>query len=145
MNLTDKEAQRFRTAVNHVLEEVPKFVILEDRELPLNNRKYTYSYTQYPNELYVTLYCKGVPAYYLSVEDSGDKYKLSGWSYYKEKPMTETLFTIYVDKGYPQVSDSDLVAIIKSISSKELFVNLYTVLLLIEQTNDLLVWEKSEN
>lgn len=145
MNLTDKEAQRFRTAVNHVLEEVPKFVILEDRELPLNNRKYTYSYTQYPNELYVTLYCKGVPAYYFSVEDSGDKYKLSGWSYYKEKPMTETLFTIYVDKGYPQVSDSDLVAIIKSISSKELFVNLYTVLLLIEQTNDLLVWEKSEN
>lgn len=145
MNLTDKEAQRFRTAVTHVLEEVPKFVILEDRELPLNNRKYTYSYTQYPNELYVTLYCKGVPAYYFSVEDSGDKYKLSGWSYYKEKPMTETLFTIYVDKGYPQVSDSDLVAIIKSISSKELFVNLYTVLLLIEQTNDLLVWEKSEN
>lgn len=145
MNLTDKEAQRFRTAVNHVLEEVPKFVILEDRVLPLNNRKYTYSYTQYPNELYVTLYCKGVPAYYFSVEDSGDKYKLSGWSYYKEKPMTETLFTIYVDKGYPQVSDSDLVAIIKSISSKELFVNLYTVLLLIEQTNDLLVWEKSEN
>lgn len=145
MNLTDKEEQRFRTAVNHVLEEVPKFVILEDRELPLNNRKYTYSYTQYPNELYVTLYCKGVPAYYFSVEDSGDKYKLSGWSYYKEKPMTETLFTIYVDKGYPQVSDSDLVAIIKSISSKELFVNLYTVLLLIEQTNDLLVWEKSEN
>jgi hypothetical protein len=145
MNLTDKEAQRFRTAVNHVLEEVPKFVILEDRELPLNNRKYTYSYTQYPNELYVTLYCKGVPAYYFSVEDSGDRYKLSGWSYYKEKPMTETLFTIYVDKGYPQVSDSDLVAIIKSISSKERFVNLYTVLLLIEQTNDLLVWEKSEN
>lgn len=91
------------------------------------------------------MYCKGVPAYYFSVEDSGDKYKLSGWSYYKEKPMTETLFTIYVDKGYPQVSDSDLVAIIKSISSKELFVNLYTVLLLIEQTNDLLVWEKSEN
>lgn len=145
MNLTDKEAQRFRTAVNHVLEEVPKFVILEDRELPLNNRKYTYSYTQYPNELYVTLYCKGVPAYYFSVEDSGDRYKLSGWSYYKEKPMTEALFTIYVDKGYPQVSDSDLVAIIKSISSKERFVNLYTVLLLIEQTNDLLVWEKSEN
>ena len=145
MNLTDKEAQRFRTAVNHVLEEVPKFVILEDRELPLNNRKYTYSYTQYPNELYVTLYCKGVPAYYFSVEDSGDRYKLSGWSYYKEKPMTETLFTIYVDKGYPQVSDSDLVAIIKSISSKERFVNLYTVLLLIEQTNDLLAWEKSEN
>lgn len=145
MNLTDKEEQRFRTAVNHVLEEVPKFVIIEDRELPLNNRKYTYSYTQYPNELYVTLYCKGVPAYYFSVEDSGDRYKLSGWSYYKEKPMTETLFTIYVDKGYPQVSDSDLVAIIKSISSKERFVNLYTVLLLIEQTNDLLVWEKSEN
>lgn len=145
MNLTDKEAQRFRTAVNHILEEVPKFVILEDKELPLNNRKYIYSYNQYPNELYVTLYCKGVPAYYFSVEDSGDRYKLSGWSYYKEKPMTETLFTIYVDKGYPQVSDSDLVAIIKSISSKERFVNLYTVLLLIEQTNDLLVWEKSEN
>lgn len=43
MNLTDKEAQRFRTAVNHILEEVPKFVIFEDKELPLNNRKYTYS------------------------------------------------------------------------------------------------------
>lgn len=145
MNLTDKEAQRFRAAVNGLLEELPKLVPHEDKELPLNNRKYTYSYTQYPNELYVTLYCKGVPAYYFSVEDSGDRYKLSGWSYYKEKPMTETLFTIYVDKGYPQVSDSDLVAIIKSISSKERFVNLYTVLLLIEQTNDLLVWEKSEN
>lgn len=145
MNLTDKEEQRFRAAVNHILEEVPKFVSYEDRELPLNNRKYTYSYTQFPNELYVTVYCKGVPAYYFSVEESGGRYKLNGWSYYKEKPMTETLFTIYVDKGYPQVSDSDLVAIIKSISSKELFVNLYTVLLLIEQTNDLLVWEKSEN
>lgn len=141
MNLTDKEAQRFRTAVNHVLEEVPKFVILEDRELPLNNRKYTYSYTQYPNELYVTLYCKGVPAYYFSVEDSGDKYKLSGWSYYKEKPMTETLFTIYVDKGYPQVSDSDLVAIIDSISSKERFINLYTALCLVSQNNTFLEWK----
>ena len=141
MNLTDKEAQRFRTAVNHVLEEVPKFVILEDRELPLNNRNYTYSYTQYPNELYVTLYCKGVPAYYFSVEDSGDKYKLSGWSYYKEKPMTETLFTIYVDKGYPQVSDSDLVAIIDSISSKERFINLYTALCLVSQNNTFLEWK----
>lgn len=145
MNLTEKEVNRFRAAVNHILEELPKFVPYEDKECSLNNRKYTYSYNQYPNELYVTLYCKGVPAYYFSVEDSGDRYKLSGWSYYKEKPMTETLFTIYVDKGYPQVSDSDLVAIIKSISSKERFVNLYTVLLLIEQTNDLLVWEKSEN
>ena len=145
MNLTDKEAQRFRAAVNYILEEVPKFVSYEDRELPLNNRKYTYSYTQFPNELYVTVYCKGVPAYYFSVEESGGRYKLNGWSYYKEKPMLETLFTVYVGKGHPQISDSDLVAILKSISSKERFVNLYTVLLLIEQTNTFLEWEKSEN
>lgn len=145
MNLTDKEEQRFRAAVNHILEEVPKFVSYEDRELPLNNRKYTYSYTQFPNELYVTVYCKGVPAYYFSVEESGGRYKLNGRSYYSEKPMLETLFTVYVGKGHPQISDSDLVAILKSISSKERFVNLYTVLLLIEQTNTFLEWEKSEN
>lgn len=145
MSLTDKEEQRFRAAVNHILEEVPKFVSYEDRELPLNNRKYTYSYTQFPNELYVTVYCKGVPAYYFSVEESGGRYKLNGWSYYSEKPMLETLFTVYVGKGHPQISDSDLVAILKSISSKERFVNLYTVLLLIEQTNTFLEWEKSEN
>lgn len=145
MNLTDKEVQRFRAAVNHILEEVPKFVILEDKELPLNNRKYTYFYNQYPNELYVTVYCKGVPAYYFSVEESGDRYKLSGWSYYNENPMLEQSFTFYVGKGYPQISDSDLVAILKYISSKERFVNLYTVLLLIEQTNYFLEWEKSEN
>lgn len=59
--------------------------------------------------------------------------------------MIEQSFTFYVGKGYPQVSDSDLVAILKSISSKERFVNLYTVLLLIEQTNYFLEWEKSEN
>lgn len=145
MNLTDKEAQRFRAAVNYILEEVPKFVSYGDRELPLNNRKYTYSYTQFPNELYVPVYCKGVPAYYFSVEESGGRYKLNGWSYYNEKPMLETLFTVYVGKGHPQISDSDLVAILKSISSKERFVNLYTVLLLIEQTNTFLEWEKSEN
>lgn len=145
MNLTDKEAQRFRAAVNHILEEIPKFVVHEDKELPLNNRKYTYSYNQYPNELYVTVYCKGVPAYYFSVEESGGRYKLTGWSYYNNAPIVGSLFTIYAGKNSLQVSDSDLTAILKSISSKERFVNLYTVLLLIEQTNYFLEWEKSEN
>ena len=141
MNLTDKEAQRFRAAVNGLLEELPKLVPHEDKGLPLNNRKYTYAYNQYPNEVYVTLYCKGVPAYYFSVEDSGDRYKLTGWSYYSEHPRTDTLFTIYVGKDYLQVSDSDLTAILKSISSKERFVNLYTVLCLVDQTNTFLAWK----
>lgn len=141
MNLTDKESQRFRAAVNGLLEELPKLVPHEDKELPLNNRKYTYAYNQYPNEVYVTLYCKGIPAYYFSVEDSGDRYKLNGWSYYNERPRTDTLFTIYIGKDYLQVSDSDLIAILKSISSKERFVNLYTVLCLVDQTNTFLTWK----
>lgn len=141
MTLTDKEAQRFRAAVNGLLEELPKLVSHEDKELPLNNRKYTYAYNQYPNEVYVTLYCKGVPAYYFSVEASGDRYKLTGWSYYSERPRTDILFTIYVGKDYLQVSDSDLTAILKSISSKERFVNLYTVLCLVDQTNTFLAWK----
>lgn len=51
MNLTDKEAQRFRAVVNGLLEELPKLVPYGDSEFPLNNRKYTYTYKQYPNEL----------------------------------------------------------------------------------------------
>ena len=145
MNLTDKEVQRFRAAVNNLLEVLPKLVPHGDSELPLNNRKYTYAYNQYPNEVYVTVYCKGVPAYYFSVEESGDRYKLTGWSYYNNAPMVGFLFTVYVGKNSLQVSDSDLTAILKSISSKERFVNLYIVLLLIEQTNTFLEWEKSEN
>ena len=141
MNLTDKEMQRFRAAVNHLLEELPKLVPHQDRELSLNNRKYTYSYTQYPNELYVTVYCKGVPAYYFSVKESGDRYKLNGWSYYNNAPMLGSLFTIYVGKNSLQVSDSDLTAILKSISSKERFVNLYTTLCLVDQTNTFLTWK----
>ena len=141
MNLTDKEVQRFRAAVNNLLEELPKLVSHGDKELPLNNRKYTYAYNQYPNEVYVTLYCKGVPAYYFSVEDSGDRYKLNGWSYYNEKPMLETLFTVYIDKSSLDLSDSDMIDILKSISSKERFVNLYTVLCLVDQTNTFLTWK----
>lgn len=38
MNLTDKESQRFRAVVNGLLEELPKLVPHEDKELPLNNR-----------------------------------------------------------------------------------------------------------
>lgn len=141
MNLADKESQRFRAAVNGLLEELPKLVPHEDKELPLNNRKYTYAYNQYPNEVYIKVYCKGVPAYYFSVEDSGDRYKLTGWSYCNERPRIDTLFTIYVGKDYLQVSDSDLIAILKSISSKERFVNLYTVLCLVDQTNTFLTWK----
>ena len=141
MNLTDKEVTRFRAAVNHILEELPKFVPYEDKECPLNNRKYTYSYNQYPNELYVTLYCKGIPAYYFKVEESGDRFKLNGWSYYNEKPMLETLFTVYIDKSSLDLSDSDMIDILKSISSKERFVNLYTTLCLVVQTNTLLDWK----
>lgn len=145
MNLTEKEVNRFRVAVNYILEELSKLVPYEDKECPLNNRKYTYSYNQYPNELYVTLYCKGVPAYYFKVEESGDGYTLSGWSYYNNAPMEGSLFTVYVGKNSLQINDSELTAILRSISSKERFVNLYTVLLLIEQTNTFLEWEKSEN
>lgn len=141
MNLTDKEAQRFRAVVNGLLEELPKLVPHGDSEFPLNNRKYTYTYKQYPNELWVMLHCKGVPAYYLFVEESGDRYKLSGWSFYNCSPMSKTLFTCYVSKDSLHVSDSDLDAIIKSISSKERFVNLYTVLCLIVQTNTFLEWK----
>lgn len=141
MNLTDKEVQRFRAAVNHLLEELPKLVPRGDSELPLNNRRYTYAYKQYPNELHVMLHCKGVPAYYLLGEESGDKYNLSGWSFYNCSPMAETLFTCYVSKESLQVSDSDLDAILKSISSKERFVNLYTALCLVSQNNTFLEWK----
>jgi hypothetical protein len=141
MNLTDKEVNRFRAAVNSLLEELPKLVPHQDRELALNNRKYTYSYTQYPNELYVTVYCKGAPAYYFKVEESGDRFKLNGWSYYNEKPMLETLFTVYIDKSSLDLSDSDMIDILKSISSKERFVNLYTTLCLVDQTNTFLTWK----
>lgn len=141
MNLTDKEVTRFRAAVNSLLEELPKLVPHQDRELSLNNRKYTYSYTQYPNELYVTVYCKGIPAYYFKVEESGDRFKLNGLSYYNEKPMLETLFTVYIDKSSLDLSDSDMIDILKSISSKERFVNLYTTLCLIVQTNTFLEWK----
>lgn len=141
MNLTDKEVNRFRVAVNSLLEELPKLVPHSDRELALNNRKYTYLYTQYPNELYVTVYCKGAPAYYFKVEELGNGYTLSGWSYYNNAPMTGSLFTVYVGKNSLQVNDSELSAIIKSISSKERFVNLYTALCLVSQNNTILEWK----
>lgn len=141
MNFTNKEVQRFRAVIIHLLEELPKLVPYQDRELSLNNRKYTYSYTQYPNELYVTVYCKGIPAYYFKVEESGDRFKLNGWSYYNEKPMLETLFTVYIDKSSLDLSDSDMIDILKSISSKERFVNLYTTLCLVVQTNTFLDWK----
>lgn len=141
INLTDKEVQRFRAVIIHLLEELPKLVPYQDRELSLNNGKYTYSYTQCPNELYVTVYCKGIPAYYFKVEESGDRFKLNGWSYYNEKPMLETLFTVYIDKSSLDLSDSDIIDILKSISSKERFVSLYTVLCLVGQTNTFLTWK----
>lgn len=97
MNLTDKEVNRFRAVVNGLLEELPKLVLHEDINLPLNNRKYTYSYTQYPNE-------------------------------------------VYVSKRALSLSDSDLDAILNSISSKERFVNLYITLCLVVQTNAFLEW-----
>lgn len=140
MNLTDKEVNRFRAVVNGLLEELPKLVLHEDINLPLNNRKYTYSYTQYPNEVYVTVRCKGILAYYFSVENSEDRYKLTGWSYHNESPITDTLFTVYVSKRALSLSDSDLDAILNSISSKERFVNLYITLCLVVQTNAFLEW-----
>lgn len=141
MNLTDKEVNRFRAAVNSLLEELTKLVPHGDKDLPLNNKKYTYSYTQYPNELYITLYCKGAPAYYFKVEDSGDGYTLSGWSYYNNAPMVGSLFTVYVGKNSLQINDSELTAFLKSISSKERFVNLYTALCLVSQNNTFLEWK----
>ena len=40
MNLTDKEVNRFRAAVNSLLEELPKLVPHQDRNLLLNSRSF---------------------------------------------------------------------------------------------------------
>ena len=40
MNLTEKEVNRFRAVVNGLLEELPKLVPHQNRELSLNNGKY---------------------------------------------------------------------------------------------------------
>ena len=141
MNLTDKEAQRFRSAVNHLLDELPKLVPHKDKELPLNNKKYTYSYTQDKNRLYISLLCEGLDAYYFYIELDSDTYIIRGWSYFKGKPDNSKAFTLFVGLSEVALNLDETVLILNSISSKERFVNLYTVLCLIVQTNTFLDWK----
>lgn len=141
MNLTDKELKSLKKSVENVLEEVSKFVPYEDKQRPLNNRKYTVSYRTYPNELYVEIYCKSNIAYYFSVEDNGGSYKLTGRSYRNNKPDTSNMFTMYLAKNYSGLHRSNLDAIANSVSSKERLKNLCTVLDLVVLTNDMVKWE----
>lgn len=147
MNLTSEELCRFGTVINGLLEDLPKLTHHKDGKLPLNNQKYTYSYIQDVNRLYISLYCNGQDAYYFYIEldSDSDAYVMRGWSYFKGKPDNSNAFTLFIDLSDKCITWGDLDLIIDSISSKERFVNLYTVLLLIEQTNTFLEWEKSEN
>ena len=70
---------------------------------------------------------------------------MRGWSYFKGKPDNSNAFTIFVNVSDKYITWGELDLIIDSISSKERFVNLYTALCLIAQTNTFLEWEKSEN
>ena len=140
MNLTDKEKRQFKSTLEGILQELEIYSPYQQGQMPLNNQKYTYSYTQSQGELYVTLYCKGVAAYYLRIEGSFDKYTLSGWSYNRNKPDTQTLFTVYVNKQDLMIADTDFDSVLQSISSKERFTNLYTALCLVSQNDTFIKW-----
>ena len=114
MNLTGKELRRFGSVINGLLEELPKLIPHKDDKLPLNNQKYTYSYIQDVNRLYVSLFCEGSDAYYFYIELDSDS---------DAYVMRERLVLLY------------------SISSKERFINLYTALCLVVQTNTFLTWK----
>jgi hypothetical protein len=143
MNLTDKELRRFGSVINGLLEELPKLIPHKDDKLPLNNQKYTYSYIQDVNRLYVSLFCDGRDAYYFYIEldSDSDAYVMRGWSYFKGKPDNSNAFTVFVNLSDKCITWGDLDLIIDSISSKERFVNLYTALCLVSQNNTFLEWE----
>lgn len=56
MNLTDKEKRYFKATIEGILKDLHGFTPYQQGQMPLNNRKYTYSYTQYQDELYITHY-----------------------------------------------------------------------------------------
>lgn len=143
MNLTSEELRRFGTVINGLLEELPKLKHHKDEKLPLNNQKYTYSYIQDVNRLYISLDCNGQDAYYFYIElaSDSDTYVLRGWSYLKGKPDNSNTFTVFVNVSDKCITWGDLDLIIDSISSKERFVNLYTTLCLVDQTNTFLTWK----
>lgn len=143
MNLTSEELRRFGTVINGLLEELPKLKHHKDEKLPLNNQKYTYSYIQDVNRLYISLYCNGQDAYYFYIElaSDSDTYVLRGWSYLKGKPDNSNAFTLFVNLSDKCITWGDLDLIIDSISSKERFVNLYTALYLVSQNNTFLEWK----
>lgn len=143
MNLTGEELRRFGTVINGLLEELPKFKHHKDEKLPLNNQKYTYSYIQDVNRLYVSLFCEGRDAYYFYIEldSDSDSYVMSGWSYFKGKPDNSKAFTLFVELSDKCITWGDLDLIIDSISSKERFTNLYTALCLVSQNNTFLEWK----
>ena len=66
---------------------------------------------------------------------------IRGWSYFKGKPDNSKAFTLFVDLSEVVLNLEETVLILNSISSKERFVNLYTVLCLIVQTNTFLDWK----
>lgn len=141
MNLTSEELRRFGTVINGLLEEVPKLKLHKDEKLPLNNQKYTYSYSQDVNRLYLSLYCNGQDAYYFYIETDSDTYVMRGWSYFKGKPDNSNAFTLFIDLSDKCITWGDLDLIIDSISSKERFINLYTALCLVSQNNTFLEWK----
>ena len=142
MNLTSEELRRFGTVINGLLEELPKFKHHKDEKLPLNNQKYTYSYIQDVNRLYISLYCNGQDAYYFYSElaSDSDAYVMRGWSYFKGKPDNSNAFTLFIDLSDKCITWGDLDLIIDSISSKERFINLYTALDLVVLTNNMIKW-----
>lgn len=141
MNLTSEELRRFGTVINGLLEDLPKFTRHKDGKLPLNNQKYTYSYSQDVNRLYLSLYYNGQDAYYFYIETDSDTYVMRGWSYFKGKPDNSNAFTLFVNLSDKCITWGDLDLIIDSISSKERFVNLYTALYLVSQNNTFLEWK----
>lgn len=143
MNLTFEELRRFGTVINGLLEELPKLKHHKDEKLPLNHQKYTYSYIQDVNRLYISLYCNGQDAYYFYIElaSDSDTYVLRGWSYLKGKPDNSNTFTVFVNVSDTYITWGDLDLIIDSISSKERFINLYTALCLVSQNNTFLEWK----
>lgn len=141
MNLTGEELRRFGSVINGLLGDLPKFTRHKDGKLPLNNQKYTYSYSQDVNRLYLSLYCNGQDAYYFYIETDSDTYVMRGWSYFKGKPDNSNAFTLFVNLSDKCIIWGDLDLIIDSISSKERFVNLYTALYLVSQNNTFLEWK----
>lgn len=135
MNLTDKEKRYFKATIEGILKDLHGFTPYQQGQMPLNNRKYTYSYTQYQDELYITLYCKGVEAYYFYVDGAFDTYNVRGWSYLRGKLDSQTMFTLVVNKSDIYLNEEGLDVILKSISSKERFTNLYTALCLVAQND----------